>query len=131
MTQRATPDPRLIRASIALVWLYEGLWCKLLGGVPRHQEVVAAVPFIGMGAAKAALIAIGLIECCIAVWVLSGRQVRTAALVQTALLVAMNAGGLVWARRLIPDPGSMIVQNIAFLMLIWVAAEEPASVAHN
>ena len=38
------PDPKLIRASIALVWLYQGLWCKLLGGVPRHAAVIAAVP---------------------------------------------------------------------------------------
>ena len=33
MTLQMRPDPKLIRAPIALVWLYEGLWCKLLGGV--------------------------------------------------------------------------------------------------
>jgi hypothetical protein len=35
----------------------------------------------------------------------------------------MNAGGLIWAWRLIPDPPGMILQNFAFLMLIWVATE--------
>lgn len=87
------PDSKLTRASIAMVWLYEGLWCKLLGGVPRHADVIAAAPFIGPGAARAALITLGLAECGIAAWVLSGQRMRQAALVQTALLVAMNAGG--------------------------------------
>jgi hypothetical protein len=44
MTLQTRPDPKLIRASIALVWLYEGLWCKLLGGMPRHAEVIALHP---------------------------------------------------------------------------------------
>jgi DoxX-like family len=60
MTLEMRPDPKLIRASIAMVWLYEGLWCKLLGGVPRHADVIAAAPFIGPGSARAALITLGL-----------------------------------------------------------------------
>ena len=124
MKVRTMPDPKLIRASIALVWLYQGLWCKLLGGVPRHQAVVAAAPFSGPLAARTVLIALGSAECCIAAWVLSGRRMREAALVQTTLLLAMNAAGTIWAWGLIADPGSMIVQNFAFLVLIWIAAED-------
>jgi hypothetical protein len=129
MALRTRPDPKLVRASIALVWLYEGLWCKLLGGMPRHAEVIAATPFMGPEAARAVLITLGLAECGIAMWVLSGQRMRQAALVQTLLLIAMNTGGLIWARRLIPDPGGMIVQNLAFLVLIWIAAEENPHVA--
>ncbi len=55
---------------------------------------------------------------------------RQAAIVQTVLLVAMNAGGLIWAWRLIPDPPGMILQNFAFLMLIWVATEDRLHDAH-
>jgi hypothetical protein len=91
--------------------------------------VIAATPFLGPAAAKAALITLGLAECGIAAWVLSGQRMRQAALVQTVLLVAMNAGGTIWARRLIPDPGGMIVQNLAFLVLIWVATEDSPHVA--
>lgn len=129
MTLQTRPDPKLIRASIALVWLYEGLWCKLLGGVPRHAEVIAATPFLGPAAARAALITLGLAECSIAAWVLSGQRMRPAAIVQTVLLVTMNTCGTIWARRLIPDPGGMIVQNLAFLVLIWIAAENGHHVA--
>jgi uncharacterized membrane protein YphA (DoxX/SURF4 family) len=129
MALQMRPEAKLIRASIALVWLYEGLWCKLLSGVPRQAEVIAAAPFPGPAAASSALITLGLAECGIAAWVLSGRRMRQAALVQTVLLVAMNAGGTIWARRLIPDPGGMIVQNLAFLVLIWIAAEDSPHVA--
>jgi hypothetical protein len=34
----------------------------------------------------------------------------------------MNIGGLVWARETIIDAGGMIIQNLAFLALVWVVA---------
>jgi hypothetical protein len=106
-----------------LVWLYQGLWCKVLGWSPHQKGLVADVPFIGPVAARTVLIVLGLIECSIAAWVLSGKRMRDAAFAQTALLIAMNAGGIIWAWRLIPDVGNMLVQNFAFLVLIWIAAE--------
>ena len=115
---------QLIRLSIASVWLYQGLWCKLLGRMPRHQAVLTAVPVLTGIRARAALLFLGAAECGIAVWVLSGRHPRQAALVQTGLLAAMNAGGLVWARRLIADPPGMLLQNLVFLLTAWVAAGE-------
>jgi hypothetical protein len=120
---------KLIRISIALVWLYQGLWCKVLGGAPHHEAVVSAVPFIGPALSRAVVIALGLIECGIAGWVLSGWQLRKAAVAQTALLVGMNAAGLIWAWRLLPDPAGMILQNFAFVLLIWIAAEVQPDVA--
>jgi len=101
-----------------------------LGGNPSHAAVISAVPFIGPAGSRAALIALGLVECGIAAWVLSGQRMQQAAIVQTMLLVAMNAGGLIWAWRLIPDPAGMILQNFAFLMLIWVATEDRLHAAH-
>jgi uncharacterized membrane protein YphA (DoxX/SURF4 family) len=124
-------DQRLVRLSIALVWLYQGIWCKLLGGLPRHLAIISAVPFIGPAAGRVALDLLGLIECGIGVWVLTGRQLRNAAIVQTVLLAGMNAGGLIWAWRLIPDPAGMILQNFAFVLLIWIAAEVQPRVANT
>jgi len=124
------PNHKVIRLSIALVWLYEGLWCKVLGGVPSHAAVISSVPFIGPAGSRVVLITLGLVECGIATWVLSGLRMRQAAIVQTGLLVAMNAGALIWAWRLIPDPPGMILQNFAFLMLIWVATEDRLHGAH-
>ncbi|MGD0098513.1 MAG: DoxX-like family protein [Terracidiphilus sp.] len=124
------PNSKLIRLSIALVWLYQGLWCKVLVGVPHHRAVISAVPFIGSASATIALMVLGLFECGIAAWILHGRWMRQAAILQTALLVAMNASGLIWAWSLIPDPIGMIVQNFAFLLLVWVATEDRPHAEH-
>jgi hypothetical protein len=124
------PDHKLIRLSIDLVWFYQGLWCKVLGGVPRQEAVISSVPFLASGEVRVALIALGLMECGLAVWVLSGQRMRQAAMVQTVLLAAMNSGGLIWAWHQIPDPAGMIVQNFAFLVLVWIASEDRRYAAH-
>jgi len=125
------PDLKLIRLSVAMVWFYQGLWCKVLGGVPRQEAVISTVPFMGAAEVRIALMVLGLVECGLAVWVLSGQRMRQAATVQTALLAAMNSGGLIWAGHLIPDPVGMIVQNIAFLVLVWIASEDRRNAAHT
>ena len=116
-------DRRVVRLSIAMVWLYQGLWCKLLGRSEEQASIISAAPFIGAAASRAFSVTLGLVECGIAIWVLSARRMRQAALVQTALLLAMNTAGLMWARRFISDPPGLLFQNLAFVMLIWVAAE--------
>jgi uncharacterized membrane protein YkgB len=112
----------LPHAAMASVWIYQGLWCKLLGRMPHHLEIVGTVPFLNASRAHRVLAALGFLECLIALWVLSGIRAREAALVQTILLAAMNIAGLVWARRTIPDPFGMLLQNFAFLLLAWIAA---------
>jgi hypothetical protein len=115
----------LIRTAVAAVWLYQGLWCKLLGGAGRHGEIVGSLPLLGAAAAHSLLLAIGAAECALAVWTLAGIRPREAAAAQTLMLAAMNGGGLLWGGRLIADPVAMLLQNFAFLLLAWVAAEEP------
>lgn len=116
----------LIRIAVAGVWLYEGLWCKLLRGEPRELEVVKAVPRYGERFGVPFLMALGVTEVVIAIWVLSGFEPLLCALVQTVLLVSLNANGLIWSRHLIDDPRGMVVKNFAFLVLAWVAASIPA-----
>jgi len=116
----------LIRAAVAAVWLYEGLWCKLLRGQPHEFKVVAAVPHLGPVAGPAALRALGAVEVSLALWSLSAAAPLACATVQTLLLVALNGGGLFWARHIIHDPAGMLIKNFAFLVLLWVAASLPA-----
>ena len=120
------PPLLLTQVAVAAVWLYEGLWCKLLGRMPHQFEVVGAVPFFGPRSAAWVLRALGVGECGLAIWVLSGWQPVCAAVAQTGLLVTMNSGGLLWARQIIPDPAGMVVKNFAFLVLAWVAAAQAA-----
>jgi uncharacterized membrane protein YphA (DoxX/SURF4 family) len=116
---------RFASAAVAGVWLYHGLWCKLLGGCPEQVDVVASVPWL-RGRAKPVLLGIGVVETVLAVWVASGRHPRGAAAVGSALVAGMNAGGLTFGRRHIPAPKTMIAENVAFLTLAWLAAEEDA-----
>ncbi len=117
--------PVVIRGAVAAVWLYEGLWCKLLGRERRQFEIVAAAPRFGPLPPAALLRAIGLVEVALAAWVMSGSAPIACAAAQTALLAALNTGGICFARRFIHDPAGMVVKNAAFLVLAWVAASLP------
>ena len=119
------PPLALIRASVAAVWLYEGLWCKILGRVQSQVEVVTAVPKLGPRFGAAFLKVLGVVEVALAVWVVTGVAPGTCAIVQTALLIVLNANGLVWARRIIHEPAGMVIKNIAFLVLVWVCGAIP------
>jgi len=116
------PPLLLLRSAIAAVWLYEGLWCKVLGRERNQLKVVEAVPKLGALVGRQFLFALGLVETSLAVWVLSGVTPGLCAVVQSLLLVALNANGLIWARHVIHDPAGMVVKNASFLVLAWVAA---------
>ena len=116
------PPSILIRTAISIVWMYEGLWCKVLARRPDQEDTAAQVPFVGPGFARIFLVTLGVIECVFGAWTLSGWQLWWAALVQTLTLVGMNTCGLIWARRSIHDPAGMLVKNFVFVVLMWVAA---------
>ena len=116
------PPAWLIRSAVSAVWLYEGVWCKLLGRGPGQLAVVQAVPFLGQRWSAHFLRVLGAIEAALGLWVLSGSLPGACALTQTAVLVSLNAGGLFWARERIHDPAGMVVKNACFLLLAWVLA---------
>ena len=123
----AFPPLIVIRASVAAVWVYEGLWCKILGRVKTQMEVVTAVPRLGPRFGATFLKILGVVEVALAAWVMVGVAPGLCAIAQTALLVLLNANGLLWARRIIHEPAGMIVKNIAFLVLVWVCGAMPGS----
>ena len=120
------PPSWLIRVAVAAVWLYEGLWCKLLRGQPHEFAVVEAVPYFGPRIGTLFLKVLGVVEVALAAWTLSAISPVACAVAQTVLLVTLNANGLLWARHIIHDPAGMVVKNSAFLVLAWVAASLPA-----
>jgi hypothetical protein len=115
----------LVRGAVAAVWFYEGLWCKLLGGDPNQLTVVQAVPRLGPTLGAVFLKALGIVEVAMGAWALSGIEPVYCAIAQTALLVTLNANGILWSRHLIHDPAGMVVKNFAFLVLAWMAAGLP------
>ena len=112
----------LARLAIAAVWIYQGGWCKLVAPNDRHLRVVADLPGVGPAHARKVLALVGSVEMALAAWVLSGRAPRAAAAAQTALLGAMNGGGLLFSRGTIIEPAAMVTQNLALVALIWSTA---------
>ncbi len=129
MPQPAQFGRRFPAAAVAGVWLYHGLWCKVLRGCPEQARVVEEVPFLSRRAAGVALTALGLVEIAVAAWVVSARRPRGAALAQTTLVAGMNASGLHWGRRHIAHPRALLAENAAFLALAWWAAESDRAAA--
>jgi len=74
---------------IAAVWIINGLFCKVLNFVPRHQEIVASI--LGNDHARLLTIVIGFSEIAMAVWILSGIRRRLNAIAQIIVIAAMNA----------------------------------------
>ncbi len=98
----ATPHT-ILNYCIALIWLANGLFCKVLNMVPRHQEIVAAI--LGQEHARLLTVVIGISEIGMAVWILSGFKSRLNAIVQIVVITVMNTlefilvpGLLLWGR---------------------------------
>jgi uncharacterized membrane protein YphA (DoxX/SURF4 family) len=73
---------------IATVWLVNGLVCKVLNLVPRHEQIVASI--LGEDHARLFTILIGLAEILIALWVVSGIFSRLSAVIQMVIVATMN-----------------------------------------
>ena len=73
---------------IAAVWFANGLFCKVLHLVPRHEEIVARV--LGEEYAGPLTILIGLAEIVMAIWVLTRFQSKLSAIAQMLIIGTMN-----------------------------------------
>jgi uncharacterized membrane protein YphA (DoxX/SURF4 family) len=73
---------------IAIVWIANGLLCKVLNLVPRHEQIVARI--LGSNYSRPLTALIGLLEIIMAVWILSGFKTRLNAFVQIVVVVTMN-----------------------------------------
>lgn len=79
---------KILTYFIALVWLINGLLCKVLNFVPRHQEIVSEI--IGPDYAPILIKAIGFSEILMAIWILSRIKSRTNAILQIMVIATMN-----------------------------------------
>lgn len=79
---------KILRYLIATVWLTNGLLCKVLHLVPRHEQIVARI--LGNEYARPLTICIGLAEIVMAFWVLSRIQSRLNAIAQIVIVATMN-----------------------------------------
>jgi len=87
-TVQKTTRHKLINYSIATVCIANGLFCKVLNLVPRHQEIVARI--LGNEHARLLTVLIGVFEIAMAVWILSGLRTRLNAVTQIIVIALMN-----------------------------------------
>jgi DoxX-like family len=73
---------------IALVWLINGLYCKVLHQVPRHREIVGRI--LGESHADTLTLLIGLGEMLMAIWIFSRIKPTWCAWAQIMLIGSMN-----------------------------------------
>ena len=79
---------KILTYCIATVWIANGLFCKVLNLVPRHEQIVARI--LGDQYSRPFTILIGLSEIVMAVWILSACKTKLNAIVQIAVVATMN-----------------------------------------
>lgn len=105
---------------IAAIWITNGVFCKLLNLVPRHQQIVAGI--LGDKYSRTFTILIGLSEMAMAIWILSRIRARLNAISQIIIIAAMNI------LELIHVPGLLLWGKynsvFAFLLIMIVYYNE-------
>lgn len=73
---------------IALVWIANGLFCKVLNLVPRHEEIVSKI--LATEHPRIWTLIIGFAETGMAAWIITGFFTRLNAITQIMMIAAMN-----------------------------------------
>lgn len=115
-------DQRILRylttGIIALFWFINGLFCKVLNLVPRHQEIVGRI--LGEQHAWFFTKAIGISEILMVVWMLSRIKSRFCAIFQMAIVGTMNILEFILVPDLLLFGKMNIVFAFLFIVLIYV-----------
>lgn len=104
-------------ALISAVWIFHGLYSKLLNGIPRHRMIIRRI--LGERVSGIAVIAIGIFEIALGVWAFTGWERIACAVIQTLVIAVMNALEILLARELLISAIGMLVLNAGFLAVVW------------
>lgn len=108
----------LLTTLICLVWFANGLFCKVLNLVPRHQEIVTRI--LGEQHSWLFTKAIGVSEMLMVVWILSRIKSRFCAIFQMVVVGSMNILEFILAPDLLLFGRMNIVFAAIFIGLIYV-----------
>ena len=112
-------------ALLGTIWLVNGLFCKVLDLVPRHEQIVARI--LGPEHARTWTVLIGISEVCMAICIWSRLKPRLSAVTQIVTIGSMNvlefvlaADLLLWGRA-----------NLLFAAFLVVLIAREASLLRN
>ena len=81
---------KILTYSIATVWITNGLFCKVLNLIPRHEQIVGRILHMDRPSANIFTILIGFSEIIMAIWILSGYKTKLNAIAQILIVATMN-----------------------------------------
>ena len=116
MTRIENPFHLALNFIIALVWLANGLYCKMLHLVARHQLIVAKI--LGEEHSAGLTKTIGILEVLMFFWIISGIRSRICAVVQVLIIASMNIIEFILAPELLLFGRMNIVFALLFISLI-------------
>lgn len=108
----------ILTIGIAVVWLANGLFCKVLNLVPRHQLIVSRI--LGEEYSVAISKTIGILEILMFAWILSGIKSRICALTQIVVIAAMNVIEFILAPDLLLFGRLNLLIAVAFILIIFL-----------
>ena len=111
-----------IRCVLALIWLYNGLWLKIVAVDPHHLDIVQAVFQISVNQAADFLNVIGVLETLLGIGILSGLFHRFVNYFQMFILIAMNSIGIVGGEGSISNPAGLLIMNLPTILCAIIVA---------
>ncbi|HEV8273852.1 MAG TPA: DoxX-like family protein [Chitinophagaceae bacterium] len=107
----------LLNYFIGIVWIANGLFCKVLDLVPRHQEIVARI--LNIDHPRFITLLIGIAEMGMAIWILSNIRSRLNAIVQIIIILIMNILEFFLAPDLLLWGKANAIFAFLFILLIY------------
>ncbi|MDA3616514.1 DoxX-like family protein [Polluticaenibacter yanchengensis] len=108
----------ILNTLIAIVWFVNGLFCKIMNLVPRHEEIVAVI--LGKDYARALIIIIGILEVFMGIWVLSNYHKRFNTYTQILVIAAMNIIEFIVVPELLLWGKINILFAAVFILIIYL-----------
>lgn len=102
---------------IATVWIVNGLFCKVLNIVPRHEQIVKRI--LSNEYSEFLTKVIGVAEICMAVWILSRIKKRLNALTQIIIVVAMNILEFIFVPDLLLWGKANAIFALLFIVIVY------------
>jgi uncharacterized membrane protein YphA (DoxX/SURF4 family) len=109
---------KILTFCIASVWLVNGLLCKILNLVPRHEEIVIRI--IGDHYSRSLTILIGLSEIVMATWILSGYKTKLNAVIQMLVVALMNILEFILASDLLLWGKLNSIFALMFILIVYL-----------
>lgn len=108
---------RILTYFIAFVWFVNGLICKVLNLVPRHNQIVSRI--LGDDYSNQLTVLIGTLEIAMSIWILTKYKSKINSIIQISIIFLMNVIEFILAPDLLLFGKLNIIFALLFIGLIY------------